>query len=1074
MKLTAQIAVLALVAISAVGQVVPVAIPYHETFDGYADNYALSNLVATGWATSTNTVVIQSSVVWGGVGKAVAFPTPAAAWDQIDTNSAVGKVWSDVQIRDDAFMLPGTTPTVDSNLTVMLFVDTNSALNAYNATGQVWQVFGADFWQTNVQTFCTAGWVRVSVFSDYSTKQSAVFLNGHLMVSGWRFINTNQTACEQFRFESGADSTNYLDELWVTSSVPVGLTLDQDNDGKADALEIQQYGNVTNYRRLVLTVTNLSGTAGSISPSASFDVQPGSTTNFVLTASNGCYVADVFTNGTSAAAWLTGRYTGSGAFTYTNITADTLVQAQFGTNPVATVSPNAGGSVSPSGVFNVYPGTAVSLVLTASNGYCVADVLTNGVSAAGGLTGRYTGSGAITFNNITADFLVQPQFSVNPVITVTTNTVGGPGTPGGTISPGGSVSLYPGTSNNFVLTANPAFVVSTITTNAVSVGTFAGQNTRSASYTCSNVWANVALNVTFTYTGNRRVPDDYGAVEDAVAAAWTNDTIVVSNGTYTLGRPIVVAVPVTITGNTNNPGAVVVNAPTDGVDRDCFQVQAPNVTVQGFHLAGAQNYADPTSNGWRNAAIMVGNDAGFSLMATNAAFAGLTNGLFQFNEVSNCSFGVYVNGSTNCFVRSSRITGNTTGVFVNAQADARTNWWGAATGPSGAGLMGTGDAVSTNVIVQPWWANAAGTALGYAIAATDNFQQAVNLGRASDVFNLANSGSYTQAVTVSNSIALLGGPVTIVGSLAITGGVTVTSSGALTVTGLVSIGASDRLCVSNVTLVFGSLSIATGGLLQVTSGSLTVGGVTRIGTFTVDSMGLQGVTPSILPWTEGFEGYGIGTMVQALGAGGWNASGSDAQVQVSPVPTNASHAVLVPALGAVYNTVASNSVSSVWVDFSVCCSNQWATNWLTVDTNQTVMLFVNSDHAVVFYDANLGVWETRTTDVWGASTTGLFTNNWGHLSLNLNYQRKEVAIFANGHLIRESLRFINTNQTTFAAFELDGSEQVVSYLDDVSITNGVPVGLTDDGDHDGVPDALEIQRYGSVWAMPRGSVFEFR
>ena len=86
----------------------------------------------------------------------------------------------------------------------------------------------------------------------------------------------------------------------------------------AEAQEIQRYGNTVAYHRPVITVavTNLSGAGagGDVNAPATFDVLPGSSTNIVLTASNGFYAADVTTNGLSVGGQLTGRYSASATF----------------------------------------------------------------------------------------------------------------------------------------------------------------------------------------------------------------------------------------------------------------------------------------------------------------------------------------------------------------------------------------------------------------------------------------------------------------------------------------------------------------------------------------------------------------------------------------------------------------------------------------------------------------------------------------------------------------------------------------------------------------------------------------
>ncbi len=69
----------------------------------------------------------------------------------------------------------------------------------------------------------------------------------------------------------------------------------------------------------------------------------------------------------------------------------------------------------------------------------------------------------------------------------------------------------------------------------------------------------------------------------------------------------------------------------------------------------------------------------------------------------NSNNGLYVTGGT-FFVSGASIAGNVGYGLRNTTAsvmDARDNWWGDASGPSGVG-PGTGDAVSSNVLYDPW------------------------------------------------------------------------------------------------------------------------------------------------------------------------------------------------------------------------------------------------------------------------------------------------------------------------------------------------------------------------------------
>ena len=81
------------------------------------------------------------------------------------------------------------------------------------------------------------------------------------------------------------------------------------------------------------------------------------------------------------------------------------------------------------------------------------------------------------------------------------------------------------------------------------------------------------------------------------------------------------------------------------------------------------------------------------------------NNVTEYNNILNNDNGIYLSGTpANNFAHFNNITGNSEyGVFneSNSIFYAENNWWGDPSGPGGAG-PGTGDAVSVNVIYEPW------------------------------------------------------------------------------------------------------------------------------------------------------------------------------------------------------------------------------------------------------------------------------------------------------------------------------------------------------------------------------------
>ncbi len=104
----------------------------------------------------------------------------------------------------------------------------------------------------------------------------------------------------------------------------------------------------------------------------------------------------------------------------------------------------------------------------------------------------------------------------------------------------------------------------------------------------------------------------------------------------------------------------------------------------------------------------------------------------------------------------------------------------------------------------------------------------------------------------------------------------------------------------------------------------------------------------------------------------------------------------------------------------------------------------------------------------------LARESWLRLTINQNYARGRAAVFLNGRLLRQELRFINTNLVNSGRFEAQGGYAGSAYLDTYSVrTNWVGV-VSDDEDGDGWRDASEIDWYGNLLQRPAGAVYRMR
>ena len=160
------------------------------------------------------------------------------------------------------------------------------------------------------------------------------------------------------------------------------------------------------------------------------------------------------------------------------------------------------------------------------------------------------------------------------------------------------------------------------------------------------VW--VATTGLDTNPGTEALP--FATIQKGINNVAPGGTVNVLTGIYNPTAPIAVDRSVTITGDVTTPSNVVVNAPTTvGLyDRDCFQVIANNVTIQGFRIVGAMDFnaADPPNQAWnepgrQNAGIMVGSEATLTTLEPNV-YRGISGCVFSYNEFVDCSKGIFM------------------------------------------------------------------------------------------------------------------------------------------------------------------------------------------------------------------------------------------------------------------------------------------------------------------------------------------------------------------------------------------------------------------------------------------------
>jgi hypothetical protein len=224
----------------------------------------------------------------------------------------------------------------------------------------------------------------------------------------------------------------------------------------------------------IYAITATAGAGGTISPSGTVSLVPGSNQSFSITPTPGYYVSDVRVDGASVGS--------VPSHEFTDVTANHTISASFiAYTYFITATAGANGSISPSGVMRINHGSSQSFTITPDAGYHVADVIVNGASR-----------GAITeyeFNNVTTDQMISASFALNTYIV--TPLAGG----GGTINPNTPQTVDHNSTASFEVAPNPGYDIDSVTG--------CGSTLSGGTYTTGAITSDCTVTVTFeinTYT----------------------------------------------------------------------------------------------------------------------------------------------------------------------------------------------------------------------------------------------------------------------------------------------------------------------------------------------------------------------------------------------------------------------------------------------------------------------------------------------------------------------------------------------------------------------------------------------
>jgi hypothetical protein len=433
----------------------------------------------------------------------------------------------------------------------------------------------------------------------------------------------------------------------------------------------------------------------------------------------------------------------------------------------------------------------------------------------------------------------------------------------------------------------------------------------------------------------------------------------------------------------------------------------------------------------------------------------------------------FENADSNCWVDNVWVKTNVSGLVSNRNNDAEAL-------PEAEELQRYGYARRTLYVSQT-------VTNGVPLFAT--LQAAVNAWRPRDTIYVY-GGLYAEDVTIASNVVLEGQGFS-VNNLSVAAGAAVAIAqsvncvGTLALTGQVDM-ASGASLTSATAHVAGTLALSGGGAFVVASldvgasGQVTfsnaqlvanAAGVVMNGTFALSNTWGSATLVSLpLPFSDDWELYAHDTVVTNLKFRGWSASDGTVKVQTN-AGVAGSKAVVLPDVTSVSSSITS-AATKVWTDYYV--KPTLGLPPAAPATNVSSFLAYADTNGYLVVATGGGGWHVCSNQVDGAPPPLLQSNGFARISVLQNYgvSPRTFAVFVAGNLVAQGLTF-PASLTRYSGFAIDNQDGAAS-ADNVLITAAVPPGLTNDLDHDGIADAIEIDLYGDLSAMPRGAVFRFR
>ncbi|MBU4429020.1 MAG: VCBS repeat-containing protein [Verrucomicrobia bacterium] len=194
--------------------------------------------------------------------------------------------------------------------------------------------------------------------------------------------------------------------------------------------------------------------------------------------------------------------------------------------------------------------------------------------------------------------------------------------------------------------------------------------------------------------------------------------------------------------------------------------------------------------------------------------------------------------------------------------------------------------------------------------------------------------------------------------------------------------------------------------------------------------GWTGTTNSV-PFSDDFESYTNGTPL-VDGTNGWYGSDAIIVVQTQTVYSG-TQAAEIPLDCTLSNRCVDATPTNIWSQMDVRLVRYNGTNAITIDTNATVLFYVNSNGYFTVHDGPPTNWVVVSNMASGAAAPIITNTDWVQLRVLLDYTNRTWSLYMSTNLMKENIGFVNSNASTLNGFDLYNGGLNTAFLDNVSV-----------------------------------------